>query len=127
MEKLTENEKTLLKTYLKIELNNGGSKYTDILLKLEKELENEENEEKEFFNGRVLKQLKMVKRDLKEFSEARENLLGTIFTLRKMVKSDKLNDYMDSALSYFDTFFLGLKENQKNEARFFFEQLEKEF
>lgn len=126
MEKLTENEKTLLKAYLKIELNNGGNKYTDVLLKLEKELENEESEEKEFFNERVLKQLKMVKRELKEFSEARENLLGTIFTLRKMVKSDKLNDYMDNVLDYFNTFFIGLEKEQK-EARFFFEQLEKEF
>lgn len=116
---MNQSEKTLLKTYLKTELNNGGNKYTDILLKLEKELENEKNAEKEFFNERVAKQLKMVKRDLKEFSEARENLLGTIFTLRKMVKSDELNDYMDITLNYFDTFFIGSKD-EKNEADFFF-------
>jgi len=34
----TESEKVKLKEFLTIELEKGGSKYTDILLKLEKEL-----------------------------------------------------------------------------------------
>lgn len=38
MEKLTENEKTLLKEFLAIELEKGGNKFTNVLLKLEKNL-----------------------------------------------------------------------------------------
>lgn len=38
---LTENEKTLLKEFLAVELEKGGNKYTNVLLKIEKELKKE--------------------------------------------------------------------------------------
>lgn len=38
MEKFTKKEKDLLLQFLKIELEKGGNQYTDVLLKLEKEV-----------------------------------------------------------------------------------------
>ena len=38
---LTESEKVLLKEFLSIELDKGGNKYTNVLLKLEKEISKE--------------------------------------------------------------------------------------
>lgn len=38
---LTESEKILLKEFLAVELEKGGNKYTNVLLKIEKELKKE--------------------------------------------------------------------------------------
>ena len=86
---------------------------------------NAEKEAREYFNRKVTKQIGMIKRSFKTFSEARENILGTMFTIRNTVKNEQLNDYMEIVVDNFDSLFVGTIK-QREEAEFYFKNVNKD-